>query len=216
MGYTREQRAAKAKAASEAAVRQEVAEDIRIGPATKVDLDEPTVLDWDTDDDEAEDETPPTPAHPPVSTNDLAVAVKALADATRQNLESAPIRKVPLSRFKTRSPFNPTGTKSRKLHSRFYQNGGWVNIDKMMPQEIELFNTLSDLMKPGESVKVKDMLTFSKVQNGGNVDLHLIYKNKSNDDKLTLKSEFRHLRDMLEGGIEAAQVAISTVSRIRA
>lgn len=175
------------------------------GAATVMDFTDEVEPD---EDDEADVDGAAELAEQPISNNDLAKALMALTEMQRQNLEGAPIRKVPISKFKTRSPFNPTGAK-RKLKSRFYQNGGWVNIDRLTPKEVALFNTLSDLLKTGQTIRVKEMVSFSKVQNGGNIDLHLLYKNKSNDDKLALKSEFRHLVDMLEGGIEVASTPAS-------
>lgn len=152
----------------------------------------PTTVEWDDADDDTDDED----AEGSQSVGGQAITNDRLADVLEKIVDSSPIKKVPFSKFKPKSSFNPEGRKGRKLQCRFYQNGYPVQIDKLADEEIRLFNELQSLMKPTDVLKV-GLITWLKVQNGGNMDLHLSYKNKSNDDKLALKSEFRHLTDML-------------------
>lgn len=127
----------------------------------------------------------------PITQNDLARSQIQLAGAIQTLADSQPVKRVPWSKFKTRSPFNPTGNKKRKLTRRIYQNGYPVNIKKLFDEEIAMFNKI----EPGRYME--GLVTIVKVQTGGNTDLHVVYNNKSFDQRLALKSNFRNLREML-------------------
>ena len=164
-----------------------------------------TVMEWDGSEDEAEE----TVAVVASDVGSQPITNDRLAEVLEKIVDSSPVKKVPFSKFKTRSPFNPTGAR-RKLDCRFYQNGYPVNIDKLTPKEVPLFNELAGLLKPGDIVKAKNLLSWTKVQKGGNMDVHLIYKNKSQDERMALKSEFRNLTDMLTEGVAAAQELVAS------
>lgn len=127
----------------------------------------------------------------PVTQDQLARSTVALAGAIQTLADSQPVKRVPWAKFKTRSPFNPTGNKKRKLLRRIYQNGYPVNIKKLFDEEIAMFNKI----EPGRYMD--GLVTIVQVQTGGNTDLHVVYANKSFDQRLALKSNFRNLREML-------------------
>lgn len=124
----------------------------------------------------------------------LAKAIQALAD-------SAPVRRVPFAKFKTRSPFNPTG-KRRKLSRRCYQNGYPMNIKTLHSKEIELLERL----QPGKYIN--GMVGISVQENGGNTDLHIAYKNKNIDDRMANKSEWRNLEQLLQRCVDEAESGV--------
>ena len=129
---------------------------------------------------------------------DLANAIRTLAD-------SQPVKRVPFAKFKTRSPFNPTGNKKRKLTRRCYQNGFPMMIKKLFDEEIDMLNKIS-------AGKYMDgLVTIIIAQNGGNSDLHIVYDNKSFDQRLALKSHFRNLREMLSICLDEAKARKETV-----
>jgi hypothetical protein len=129
---------------------------------------------------------------------DLAHAIRTLAD-------SQPVKRVPWAKFKTRSPFNPTGNKKRKLTRRCYQNGFPMNIKKLHDEEIVMLNKVV----PGRYMN--GLVTLIQVQNGGNTDLHIVYENKSFDQRLALKSEFRNLKEMLSICLDEAKTRKETI-----
>lgn len=123
----------------------------------------------------------------------LAQATIQLGQAIQAMNDSGPIKKVPFSKFKTKSPFNPTGNKKRKLTRRVYQNHYRVDVKKLHDEEIALLN----ILKPGRYLN--GVLTVREIQNGQETDLHLLYDNKSTDQKFTVMREFRgHFTEMLK------------------
>lgn len=116
----------------------------------------------------------------------LGIAVQTLAD-------NQPTKKIPFAKFKTKSPFNPTGRKGRKLTRRVYQNYHRVDVKKLHDEEIALLNQI----KPGRYLN--GVLTIREVMNGADTDLHFLYDNKSQDQKFTVMREFRgHFTEMLK------------------
>lgn len=144
-------------------------------------------------------------ASAPVTQDQLARSTVALAGAIQTLADSQPVKRVPWAKFKTRSPFNPTGNKKRKLLRRIYQNGYPVNIKKLFDEEIAMFNKV----EPGRYMG--GLVTIVQVQTGGNTDLHIVYANKSFDQRLALMSSFRNLREMLSICLDEAKQRGKTV-----
>lgn len=161
-----------------------------------------------SEDDAVEQETQAAQQTNTVTTDQLAASQIQLATAVQALVDSQPVKRIPWSKFKTRSPFNPTGNRKRKLSRRCYQNGYPMDVRKLHDEEISLLNQ----MKPGKYFG--GLVTAYEVATGGNVDLHIVYKNKSFDDRLALKSEFRNLREMLRGCVEQAANRGQTVIRV--
>jgi hypothetical protein len=141
----------------------------------------------------------------PVTQSQLAESQMMLTKALTALVDSQPVKRVTFAKFKTRSPFNPTGNKRRKLTRRCYQNGFPMDIKKLHDEEIAMLNKLT----PGKYFN--QLVTVIQVQTGGNTDLHIVYENKSFDQRLALKSEFRHLREMLSIMLDEAKQRGETV-----
>lgn len=171
----------------------------------------PRGADEDEDYDESDESRPEAQAQgiqltdAPITQNDLARSQMQLAGAIQTLADSQPVKRVPWAKFKTRSPFNPTGNKRRKLTRRIYQNGYPVMIKKLFDEEIAMLNKL-------ESGRyMEGLVTVVQVQTGGNTDLHIVYNNKSFDQRLALKSNFRNLREMLSICLDEAKQRGKTV-----
>lgn len=112
------------------------------------------------------------------SEDKLAKAVDALNN-TAEAMRANTIVKVPLSKFKTRSPFNPTGRKGRKLSRRVYQNGFPVLVTRLHDNEIELLEQVT----PGNYLN--NTVAIRESKNGASIDLHIVYKNKTIDQRMS-------------------------------
>lgn len=137
------------------------------------------------------------------TTGQLAEAVMALVQNQKTMLETQPVKRVPWSKFKTRSPFNPKGDKRRKLTRRCYQNGFPMNIRTVHDEEIALLNQLQ------EGRYINGMVRVVIAENGGNTDLHIIYKNASADDKLANAAEWRNLTELLKRCVQESSAVAS-------
>jgi len=186
---------------------------------TTVSFDEPVVSEASSPDDEyllgqrtseddALEQEKEAETAPGVTNNQLAEAIMQLAKSQQAMVDSQPVKRVPWSKFKTRSPFNPTGNRKRKLSRRCYQNGYPMDVRKLFDEEIALLNQL----RPGKYFS--GLVTVYEVTTGGNVDLHIHYLNKSFDQRLALKSEFKNLREMLRGCVEEASKRGPTTIRV--
>ena len=136
-----------------------------------------------------------------VNPDNQALTQGQLAQVLQTLIDSSPVKKVPYAKFKTRSPFNPTGRKDRELLRRCYQNGYAMKIETLRDAEIDLLNRV----KPGRYITGQNgekMVTIGIVQKGGNTDLHIVYRNASVDDRFANKHEFRDLESLLQRCIE--------------
>lgn len=146
-----------------------------------------------------------TPATGP-SQGELAQAILALTQSQKAFIDAQPVKKVPFAKVKSRSPFNPTGRRGRKLLRRCFQNGYRMPVDKLHDEEISLLNQI----QPGRYI---NGLVVVKVQEVGmETDLHIMYKNKTIDQRLANKGEWRDLREMLRRILSEGP----TDSRVRA
>ena len=160
--------------------------------ASVVAQEEPTVILPDPIEEEPdEDDTPEGYVEPEITQADLAKAIHALAKG-QQAINESQIRKVPYANFKRRSSFNPDGRKNRKLIRRCYQNGYPMNVVVLHNEEIEILNRL----KAGRYLN--GIVTVRVEEKGVDSTLNIIYKNKSADDKMELKNEFRNLTEFLK------------------
>lgn len=126
-----------------------------------------------------------------------------LAKAIQGLIDSAPVKRVPFAKFKTHSPFNPTGNKKRKLSRRCYQNGFPMDIRKLHDEEISLLNQL----RPGRFIK--GLVTVREILNGGNTDLHIYYANQTIDQRMANKQEWRNLGELLKRCLDESTVGIA-------
>jgi len=156
----------------------------------------PTVIlpDPDDDDEVIEDE----PAQ--ITQGDLASAIHALAKG-QEALANSQVRKIPYANHKPRSSFNPTGKKKRKLSRKCYQNSYMMNINLLHDREIELLNQL----KAGKYLN--GLVTVRVEDKGEESSVNIIYRNKSVDERMALKSEFRNLTEFLERATKEGPMA---------
>ena len=168
----------------------------RKATTAKVTTAPPTVISPEdfTGDEQEQDQ----PSRPLEMRDDERPTSGQLAQVIQTLVDSQPVKRVPFAKRKVRSPFNPTGNRKRKLTRRCYQNGFGMDVKKLFDEEISLLNQL----EPGRYLN--NMVTVNVVENGGNTDLHIQYKNKTPDDKLALSAEFRSLREMLKRCVEEA------------
>lgn len=186
-------------------------------PVKTVDQDEPTVLDAASFEDEGDDNYAPEPgtveetAAPvdddaPVTQQQLAKTLQGLTQAVTVMAESQPVKRVPFAKRKIRSPFNPTGNRKRKLTRRCYQNGYPMLVTRLHDEEIALLNQV----RPG--LYINNLVRVTETQNGGNIDLHIIYKNKGIDQQLANQQHWRDLRDLLRLCVEETRSAPTLTS----
>jgi len=116
---------------------------------------------------------------------------KALVETMQAVVNSQPVKRVPWAKFKTKSSFNPTGNRKRKLDRRFYQNGNRVFVPVLHDEEIALLNQI----EPG--TYIKGMVKVFEQDNGTNTDLHIVYKT-GKEHQLANSQEWRSLTEMLK------------------
>jgi len=163
--------------------------------------EEPTVIDFGPEDPELTPEEGEEVAQvaqesePIITQGDLARAIHALAKG-QEALVNSQVRKVPYANHKPRSAFNPQGKKKRKLTRVCYQNGYVMNVVLLHDREIELLNTVQG------GKYLNGLVTVKIDDRGSETTLNIIYKNKTVDERMALKSEFRNLKEFLERAVK--------------
>lgn len=140
-------------------------------------------------------EMPVTVGGQEITNADLAKAIMALVQ-TQTAVAQSVVHKVPYANHKPRSTFNPAGNKKRKLKRRCYQNGYPMNIALLHDVEIEALNRL----KGGKYLN--GLVTVRTDDRGEDSTLNILYRNKSIDERMALKSEFRNLTEFLKRAVE--------------
>jgi len=130
-----------------------------------------------------------------ISSDDLARAIHALAKG-QEALVNSQVRKVPYANHKPRSSFNPAGKKKRKLKRVCYQNGYVMNVVLLHDREIDLLNQLQG------GKYLNGLVTVKVDDRGSESTLNIIYRNKTVDERMALKSEFRNLAEFLERAVK--------------
>ena len=132
----------------------------------------------------AQDTAQPSSDH--ISGYDLCSLVESIKDMTRR-------RMVLYSEYKTKSPFNPTGNKKRKLTRTLFQNGQRVNIKTMFDDEIKLANTVA----PGRYINKLVTVRLVEGSNGSMDQIHVEYANRSNDQRIENANHWRSFLELL-------------------
>lgn len=187
---TKEGRAAKAAQAVNEGVEivPEVEGPSLIGLDEVEDVDESEVgVDGNPTAPEDDDDVKPVAQEDAISR--LATSVQRFVDV--QN-EDRPIKKVPWSRYKPKSVFNPTGDKKRKLTRRCYQNNHRLFIPNLYDEEISLLNQV----EPG--TYIDGLVTIVERQNGENLDLHILYRNATQAQRMENLTYWRNLGELLK------------------
>ncbi len=112
----------------------------------------------------------------------LASAVNAFTAAV-ERLESQTPNKVPLHKFKARTPWNPEGKKDRiRLKRVTYQNGNQVDDKRLSEEEISLFNQL----RPGRYGPNRKYVVIVRPSDRA---VELRYSNKTFEDRLAVQAD---------------------------
>lgn len=108
--------------------------------------------------------------------------LKAVIEAVQA---TAPIRKVPYSKYKPVSPFNPRGIRNRKMKRVAYQNDHRINVKLLKDAEIDAL----DSVKPGLYLNGMVRVEVRQGENGEPDQVRLYYKNKTHDQRMILAQE---------------------------
>lgn len=147
--------------------------------------------------DEIED---PEETAAPVSTNDALVSILA---RLAENAESGPVKQIPRSKAKIRTPWHPSGSKNRpKLARQTYVNGGHQREILLSNKEIELFNQI----KPGMYINRKVLVIESADKDGAAIAVY--FPNKTQEDRL-LSMQYAPNLETLLGKIVEEQSAVA-------
>lgn len=161
----------------------------------------------------ADTQKTPTPAttpntSAPVTVNDLLKLIAAMkTDSTAPGQVTAtdltalvqsiqamtPKKKVLFSEFKTKSPFNPTGNKRRKLERICYQNGARMRLVALFDEEIKLLNTLP----VGRFLDNLVTVRLEPGSNGALDKMHIEYANRTHDQRIAIAQRIRSLVALL-------------------
>lgn len=138
----------------------------------------------------------------PKSTSDAATStdIRSLVESIK---ELTPPRKVRFNEYKTRSPFNPTGNRKRKLDRICFQNGARINVALLFDEEIKLLNTLP------EGRFIDQLVTVRKdAGSGGDKDkIHIEYANRTHDQRITFAEHVRSFVGLLRQIHEEAKAS---------
>jgi hypothetical protein len=157
--------------------------------------------DEDVDDDMAEeDDRPPQGMTRVAEVNTSRVSgpnefLEAFREQTAALVDMMPAKKVPFSRFKTRSPFNPTGRK-RKLKVVLYQNGYRANPKTLTDTEFDIIN--SSKVRPGQYLSKIVTVRVDRAVSAEDQDkLYISYHNKTPDQRMMNKDHWNGFDDLL-------------------
>ena len=142
---------------------------------------------------------PPAPAEPALPTDtisrtDLTSLVQSIQAMT-------PTRKVLYSEFKSRSPFNPSGKRSRKLTRTYFQNGARLNVALLLDEEIKLLG----LLQPGHYIGKLVTVRVSEGSAGALDVVRIEYPNKTHDQRMVLASKVQSFVSLLQQVVAESQ-----------
>jgi hypothetical protein len=122
-------------------------------------------------------------------------AIGKLAGAISSGIvQSQPAKKIEITDYKVKTPWNPEGnTKRPTLSRQTLQNGYEVSEHFLTDEEIRLFNEL----KPGRYLNRKIEVIVRESENGSADTVDLRYPNKTIDQRYDLKALASNLEDLL-------------------
>ena len=131
----------------------------------------------------------------------LQVQVDAIADAisrgiVRGQAETGPIKQIPITKYRTKTPFNKKGLKptARPQMTRTYiQNGNQIPPWAVTDEDIEALNQL----KPGRYVSRKVEVIERLLDNGEPANVEIRYNDSTADHRFELKNYFRSFSELL-------------------
>jgi hypothetical protein len=125
-------------------------------------------------------------------------AVAAIAAAFQQTLATVAPKKVTMAQLRPKTPFNPEAKTGRKLVRATYQNGTKLNPTFLTDREIALVNQL----KPGKFVG--GLVRVVERDHGPDKEIHILYENKTAEQRIALKDQARNFTDILTQCVEGA------------
>lgn len=166
--------------------------------------DEQDVEEDDVDDEDVDDAEPTRQVAPGMTRVADPETIKSsgseLLDAIREQTAaltaSMPPRRVLFSKFKTRSPFNPTGRK-RKMKFIVFQNGYRCNPKTLTDVEVDIIN--SGKIRSGQYIEKIVTVRIDKAASPEDSDkIFLSYNNKTPDQRMMVKDHWRNFSDLLQ------------------
>ncbi|HEX6272887.1 MAG TPA: hypothetical protein VFZ53_07605 [Polyangiaceae bacterium] len=122
----------------------------------------------------------------------LAAAIsKGITDSAAQ---TGPIKQIPITRYKNRNVFNPSGNRKRPEFTRdYYQNGKQLDAAVQFNADIENLNRL----KPGRYLN-RTVEVIERLQdNGAPAQIEIRYPNATADDRFAMTKYFRSFGELL-------------------
>jgi hypothetical protein len=140
-----------------------------------------------------------------IDISELAGAISAgIVQATNT---TGPVKQIPITKFKHKTPWNPTGRKDslRPQFTRtYYQNGAQIAMWHVTDADIELLNQL----RPGRYFDRKVEVVERVGENvGDHASIEIRYNNASADQRFDLKNYFRNFSEMLRLIVEQQKAA---------
>lgn len=136
----------------------------------------------------------PQPSTPPMS--DFQALTAAFTAAVAAN---APEKRIRFGKHDVSSHLNPTGKRSRTLSRVMYQNGRPLNTRVLHDKEIALLEKLT----PGRYIG--NRVTILEHDEGLDKALHIVYQNKTVDQRQDLQSEVPNFFAMLSAIVNEAE-----------
>jgi len=140
-----------------------------------------------------------------IDISELAGAISAgIVQATNQ---TGPVKQLPITKYKHKTPWNPTGKKEsqRPQFARLYmQNGAQIALWHVTDADVELLNQL----RPGRYFDRKVEVVERVGENvGDQACIEIRYNNASADQRFDLKNYFRNFSEMLRLIVEQQKAA---------
>lgn len=144
------------------------------------------------------DDTTQAPAAPPQDMN-LVKILERLATRT----EAGPVPQISMARAKIKTPWNPSGSRSRpKLSRPTYLNGHRLQEMLLSNEEIRLLNKLT----AGKYQDRKWLVVEADTDRDGST-VQVFLPNKTESDRLSLKGKARNLTEALTLILDEAAAA---------
>jgi hypothetical protein len=130
-----------------------------------------------------------------INVDQLAQSIaKGITEAASQ---TGPIRQVPITRYRGRTVFNPTGAPPHKrpqFTRDYYQNGKQLEAHVQFDKDIVMLNQL----KPGRYLDRKVEVIERYSENGEANQLEIRYPSATPDDRFAMTKYFRSFTELLE------------------
>ena len=131
----------------------------------------------------------------------LDIQLEALAGAiaagiTQAANQTGPVKQIPITKYRTKTPWNPKGLKpaARPQFARAYwQNGHPVELWHVTDEDVRNLN----LLKAGRYIDRKVEVVVRLAENGQAPACEIRYSNATADQRFELKNLFRNFSELL-------------------